>query len=52
MLINQGGKYTPNAVGVIADALDAWAEAEVNINSAELDALYSLPNAKATTAEA
>ena len=52
VLINQGGRYTPNAVGIIADALDAWAEAEVNINSAELDELYSLPNVKATTAEA
>ena len=43
VLTKQEGKYTPNATGLIEDALDAWAEAENNINVEELEDLYSLP---------
>ena len=44
VLVKQQGVYTPNATGLIADALDAWAEAESRITVEELEDLYSLPS--------
>ena len=44
VLVKQEGVYTPNATGLIADALDAWAEAESRITVEELEDLYSLPS--------
>lgn len=43
LLTKQDTKYTPNAMGIIEDALDAWAEAESKITVEELEDLYSLP---------
>jgi CRISPR type IV-associated protein Csf2 len=43
VLSTQDGKYSPNATGLIEDALDAWAETESKLNVAELEDLYSLP---------
>jgi CRISPR type IV-associated protein Csf2 len=52
VLVKQGGVFTPNATDVIADALDAWAEAESRITVEELEDLYSLPASKETPAAA
>jgi CRISPR type IV-associated protein Csf2 len=46
VLVKEAGVYTPNATGLIADALDAWAEAESRITVEELEDLYSLPSPK------
>ena len=43
VLVRQGGVYTPNAMDLIADALDEWAAAENRITVEELEDLYSLP---------